>query len=87
MTTMEAVAVLFGLMCVGFTIRQSIWCWPTGLAHATLHITISKQATLNFIFACVFLEFYFGLWLGSLALWRHQSQTVERNLEHSFVGL
>lgn len=46
MTTLEAVAVLFGLASVGLTVRQSIWCWPTGLIQVALFIFIFYQAKL-----------------------------------------
>src|SRR5690606_35497430 len=46
MTAIEAVAVVFGLFCVGLTIRQNIWCWPTGLVQVALYIIIFYQVKL-----------------------------------------
>ncbi|WP_152052917.1 nicotinamide riboside transporter PnuC [Tautonia marina] len=46
MTTIEAVAVVFGLLSVGFTIRQSIWCWPTGLIQVFLYLLIFYEVKL-----------------------------------------
>lgn len=46
MTWMEVIAVLCGLLCVGLTIRQSIWCWPTGLIQVTLYILIFYKVKL-----------------------------------------
>ncbi len=46
MTAIEAVAVVFGLLCVGLTIRQNIWCWPTGLVQVSLYIIIFYQVKL-----------------------------------------
>lgn len=46
MTLIEAVAVLFGLVCVWLTIRQNIWCWPTGLVQVALYIFIFYQVKL-----------------------------------------
>lgn len=46
MTGIEALAVLFGLLCVWFCIRQNIWCWPTGLIQVTLYIYIFYEVKL-----------------------------------------
>lgn len=42
----EAVAVVFGLACVWLTVRQNIWCWPTGLVQVALYIAIFYNAKL-----------------------------------------
>jgi len=34
MEFIELTAVVFGFICVVLTIRQNIWCWPTGLVQA-----------------------------------------------------
>ncbi|MCG8508155.1 MAG: nicotinamide riboside transporter PnuC, partial [Rhodospirillales bacterium] len=46
MTLLEIIATLFGLTCVALTIRQNIWCWPTGLVQVGLYIWIFYQARL-----------------------------------------
>lgn len=46
MAWMEVVAVVFGLICVWLTIRQNIWCWPTGLVQVALYIIIFYQVKL-----------------------------------------
>lgn len=46
MSGIEVVAVIFGLLCVWLTIRQNIWCWPTGLVQVLLFIVIFYQANL-----------------------------------------
>jgi nicotinamide mononucleotide transporter len=46
MTWIEATAVIFGLLCVGLTIRQNIWCWPTGLVQVALYIAIFYSVKL-----------------------------------------
>jgi nicotinamide mononucleotide transporter len=46
MTWIEALAVVFGLLGVWLTIRQNIWCWPTGLVQVTLYILIFYQVKL-----------------------------------------
>jgi len=46
MTWIELIAVVFGLICVWLTIRQNIWCWPTGLVQVTLYIAIFYHVKL-----------------------------------------
>lgn len=43
---LEITAVVFGLLSVIFTIRQNIWCWPTGLVNVILYVVIFYQAAL-----------------------------------------
>lgn len=62
MSNLEAVAVICGFLCVFFTIRESIWCWPTGLVQVSLYIFIFYDAKLysdvllHIIY--VFMQFY-----------------------------
>lgn len=62
MTPIELIAVVFGLLCVWLTIRQNIWCWPTGLIQVALYVVIFFQvrlysdAILNLIY--VLLQIY-----------------------------
>lgn len=46
MTWIEATAAVFGLICVWLTIRQNIWCWPTGLIQVVLYIFIFYHVKL-----------------------------------------
>jgi nicotinamide mononucleotide transporter len=46
MTYIEAIAVVFGVLCVWLTVRQNIWCWPTGLVQVLLYIIIFYQVKL-----------------------------------------
>lgn len=46
MSWIEIIAVIFGLLSVGFTVRQNIWCWPTGLVQVALYIIIFYAARL-----------------------------------------
>lgn len=46
MSWLEIVAVILGVLCVGLTIRQNIWCWPVGLAMVTLYVFIFYDAKL-----------------------------------------
>lgn len=48
----EAVGVAFGIISVWLTVRENIWCWPTGLINVGLYILIFYQARL-----------YAGMWL------------------------
>lgn len=46
MTSIEIVAVVFGLAAVWLTVRQSIWCWPAGLVQVSLYIFVFYGAKL-----------------------------------------
>ncbi len=46
MNHLELAATLIGLVSVVLTVRQNIWCWPTGLVMVTLYIFIFKEAKL-----------------------------------------
>ncbi len=50
MNWMELIAVIFGLLAVWFVVRQSIWCWPTGLVQVSLYVVIFFQVKLYFDF-------------------------------------
>ena len=43
---LEIGATVFGLLCVWLTVRQNIWCWPTGLVQVLLFIVIFQQVKL-----------------------------------------
>ncbi|QDT64885.1 nicotinamide riboside transporter PnuC [Calycomorphotria hydatis] len=62
MTWIELTAVAFGIACVVLTIRQNIWCWPTGLVQVLLFIVIFYQVKLYSDLALhviyVFLQLY-----------------------------
>jgi len=46
MSPIEVVAVIAGFLCVYFTIKENIWCWPSGLLQVTLYIFVFYQAKL-----------------------------------------
>lgn len=46
MSPIEIAAVLFGFICVVLTIKQNIWCWPTGLIQVSLYIFVFYKARL-----------------------------------------
>ena len=46
MSTIELIAVICGFLCVFFTIRENIWCWPTGLVQVSLYVFVFFEAKL-----------------------------------------
>ncbi|GAC1465586.1 MAG: nicotinamide riboside transporter PnuC [Chamaesiphon sp.] len=46
MSFIEIVAAIFGLLSVWLTVKENIWCWPTGLVMVFLYIFIFYQARL-----------------------------------------
>jgi len=46
MNLIEALATIFGLLCVWLTTRQNVWCWPTGLVQVFLYIFVFYDAKL-----------------------------------------
>lgn len=43
---LEIVGTVFGLLCVWLTVRQSLWCWPTGLVQVLAFMAIFYQVKL-----------------------------------------
>lgn len=64
MSTIEIVAVIFGFLCVFLTIRESIWCWPTGLVQVFLYIFIFYDAKLysDFLLHIIYVAMQFYGW-------------------------
>lgn len=46
MSAWEIAGVLFGVVAVWLTVRQNVWCWPTGLVNVGLFIVVFWQARL-----------------------------------------
>jgi nicotinamide mononucleotide transporter len=46
MNPYELVGVAFGAVAVYLTVRESIWCWPTGLVNVMLSAVVFAQARL-----------------------------------------
>jgi nicotinamide mononucleotide transporter len=44
--TYEIIGAALGLISVRLTVRQNIWCWPTGLAMVALYAVVFFQAKL-----------------------------------------
>ena len=62
MSPIEILATIFGFICVWLTIKQNIWCWPTGLVQVSLYIWVFYQARLysdmGLHVIYVFMQFY-----------------------------
>ena len=66
---LEITATIFGLLCVTLTVRQNIWCWPTGLVQVSLFIFVFYQAKL---YSDVILHvFYVGMQIYGWWFWLH----------------
>ncbi|MEZ4460760.1 MAG: nicotinamide riboside transporter PnuC [bacterium] len=46
MNPIELAATIMGVISVVLTVRQNIWCWPTGLVMVTLYIFVFYDARL-----------------------------------------
>lgn len=46
MSPIEIIAALFGLLSVWLTVKENIWCWPTGLVMVFLYIFIFYEVRL-----------------------------------------
>lgn len=78
MSAVEIVAVLSGLACVALTVRQSLWCWPTGLLQVFLYIFIFYEAKL---YSDVGLQVvYVGLSLYGWHAWLRGGPTANDDL-------
>ena len=67
MAPIELAATALGLSSVWLTARQSLWCWPTGLAMVSLYLVIFWEAKL---YADMALQgVYIALQLYGWAVW------------------
>jgi len=46
MNPYEVVGVVFGFIAVWLTVRESLWCWPTGLVYVAAFVIVFHQARL-----------------------------------------
>jgi len=46
MSIIEIIAAIFGLISVWLTVKENIWCWPTGLVMVFLYIFVFYEARL-----------------------------------------
>ena len=69
MNWVEIVGVTFGLVCVYLTVRQNIWCWPTGILNNIFFVVLFTQSKL---YADVGLQIlYIGLGIYGWIHWLH----------------
>ena len=47
MSLIEVVGVLAGLGYVVFAIRESAWCWPSGIVSAIAYVVVFHEARLS----------------------------------------
>ncbi len=88
MSPIEIAAVTFGFLCVFLTVKENIWCWPTGLVQVFLYIFIFYDAKLysdvilHIIY--VFMQIYgWYFWLRGGE--RHQQAKIS-TLSHSWFS-
>jgi nicotinamide mononucleotide transporter len=46
MNPYEVAGVVFGVLAVWLTVRESLWCWPTGLLYVVAFVVVFHQARL-----------------------------------------
>jgi nicotinamide mononucleotide transporter len=69
MDALELVASLLGVCCVWLTVRQNIWCWPSGAVMVTMfaYIFYSKQLYADAGLQVIYFVLQFYGWYQ----WRH----------------
>jgi nicotinamide mononucleotide transporter len=88
-TSIEIAATLFGVACVYLTVRQNIWCWPTGIVMAALYVVIFHDTRLysdmGLQVVYLFLQFYgWHQWLHGGA--DHSPITISRLPRNQIVA-
>jgi nicotinamide mononucleotide transporter len=85
---LEIFASVFGLLCVWLTVRQNIWCWPTGLIQVLLFIVIFFEVKL---YSDLILHvIYVGMQIYGWWFWLHggrNHQEVEVTVQRLGVRL
>src|SRR3954447_4906543 len=86
---LEITAVVFGLLSVIFTIRQSIWCWPTGLVNVILYVLIFKEAHLysDVVLQVIYVPLQIYGWWHWLRGDRNQSNLRVSRLTPTAIGI
>jgi nicotinamide mononucleotide transporter len=74
MSPTELAGAVFGLLAVWLTVRQSVWCWPTGLVNVTLYAFVFFEAKL---YADVGLQVVYFV-LCAVGWWRWLTPGAER---------
>ncbi len=86
----ELLGVVFGVLYVWLAIRESVWCWPAGLANAALFLVVFFHARLYG--AAALQALYFALSLYGWRQWlrggdQHGRLRVSRTPLRSAIGL
>ena len=69
MNPYEVASVAFGALAVWLTVRENVWCWPTGIVNVVLSAIVFAQARL---YADAGLQLiYVALCLYGWYAWRH----------------
>lgn len=68
MTPVEIVAVVFSLLCVFFTLKNNIWCWPTGLVGVIAYAFVFYDVKLysDVILQLIYIFMQFAGWYAWL---------------------
>lgn len=84
MASLEPIAVVLGVFCVWLTIRQNIWCWPTGLVQVVLYIYIFAAAKLysDVILQVVYVVLQIYGWWHWLAGGERENQLPVTRISH-----
>lgn len=83
MLIIEIIAVVFSLLCVILTVKQSVWCWPIGILAASAYAIIFFANKLNADFG---LQFVFIV--QSLIGWRYwYVGTKDSTLQVTNIGM
>ncbi len=61
----EIIGIAFALICVWLTVKQNIWCWPTGILNNIFFIILFAELRL---YADLFLQIIY-IWLGFYGWW------------------
>ena len=75
MSAIEIGGAVFGLLAVWLTVRQNVWCWPTGLVNVALYAFVFFEAKL---YADVGLQVVYFV-LCALGWWRWLNPGAQRD--------
>lgn len=85
MSTIEILAVAFGAISVYLTVKQNIWCWPTGIINVLLFMVMFFEARLygESVLQVMFLVLSVYGWLN----WaRKKESSAEHLVKVSFIS-
>jgi len=86
----EVVGVLFGVLGVYLTVRENVWCWPTGMVNVSLFILVFFQSKLYadmglqvvYVLLCAY-----GWWAWLRGGRGHAALEVARTPRRALLGL